>query len=63
VAETGLDLAKYVAAIKQAFRALCEVTPAIDEFLSKCQPVDSAPQGTGDLRVVAFLDTETPVTP
>jgi uncharacterized protein YprB with RNaseH-like and TPR domain len=57
--ETGLDTSKYVVAIKQAARALCEVRPAIDELLSKCQPVGDAPQGTADLRVIAFLDTET----
>lgn len=57
--ETGLDTSKYVAAIEKAACALYEVRPAIDEFLSKCQPAGDAPQGTGDLRVVAFLDTET----
>lgn len=57
--ETGLDTSKYVAEIKKAVHALYEVGPAIDEFLSKCRPTGDAPHGTGDLRVIAFLDTET----
>jgi hypothetical protein len=56
--ETGLDTSEYLAEIKQAARLVCEVRPAIDEFLSKHQPA-GGPQEAADLRVIAFLDTET----
>lgn len=59
MSETGLDTSKYVIAIKDAVRVLCDVRPAIDEFLAKYQSAGHAPQETADLRVIAFLDTET----
>ena len=57
--ESGLDIPRYVAAIKRAFASLIDLRPAIDEFLGNCEPGSHAPQETADLHVIAFLDTET----
>ena len=51
ISEPGVNIPKYVVAIKHAVHTLCQVRPAIDEFLANCPPAGAGNGGPASHRV------------
>jgi hypothetical protein len=59
ISAAGFSMTRYVERIVQTVRSLLPVRTMIDEFLRGCTSGSHKPQEARDLRLVAFLDTET----